>query len=382
MNASATPITGIESDAMLAGVEPAMRIRGVNHFFGTGDTRKQVLTDNAVTLMPGEMVIMTGPSGSGKSTLLTLVGGLRRVQEGSVRVLGRELNGLNDSELTYVRRSIGFIFQAHNLFDSLTALQNVRTSMELHDDPPGERDYKATAALARLGMGDRIHYKPQALSGGQRQRVAIARALVNRPKLVLADEPTAALDQASGREVVEVLKQLARDNGSTILLVTHDSRIIDVADRIVNMVDGRIVSEIFVEETVRMVEFLKRIPLFEPNLPDILTAMTQKMGAERYPSGTVVVREGDEGDKFYVIRRGAVEVRREEHGTAKTIATLGSGDFFGEMALMSGNKRNATVVVSAPETVLYSLKKRDFLAALATAPSFEQQLRNVFFRRQ
>jgi putative ABC transport system ATP-binding protein len=378
----AVTITGIESEAKLSGAQPALRVQAVNHYFGAGETRKQVLTDNAVSLMAGEMVIMTGPSGSGKSTLLTLVGGLRKVQEGSVHVLGRELHGLDDRSLTLVRRSIGFIFQAHNLFDSLTALQNVRTSMELHDEAPAERDKKAIAALTRLGLGERIHYKPGQLSGGQRQRVAIARALVNRPKLVLADEPTAALDKASGREVVTILKELAREEGSTILLVTHDSRIIDVADRIVNMVDGRIVSEIFVEETVRMVEFLKRSKLFEASAPDTLTTITQKMVAERLPVGTVVVRQGDEGDKFYVIRRGGVEVRREEKGTATTVATLGSGEFFGEVALMSGERRNATVVVTEPDTVLYSLKKQDFLAALAAAPSLDQQLRSVFFRRQ
>lgn len=364
------------------GAEPSLRISGLNHYFGEGETRKQVLQDNSVTLMPGEMVIMTGPSGSGKSTLLTLIGGLRRVQEGSVRVLGRELIGLSDRELTYIRRSIGFIFQAHNLFDSLTALQNVRTSMELHDDTPADRDQRAIATLTRLGLGERIHYKPAHLSGGQRQRVAVARALVNRPKLVLADEPTAALDKTSGREVVTVLKELARDEGSTVLLVTHDSRVIDVADRIVNMVDGRIVSEFFVEETVRMVEFLKRSKLFEAGAPDLLATVTQKMAAERYLPGSIVVKQGDEGDKFYVIRHGALEVRREQEGTTTTLATLGEGDFFGEMALITGEPRNATVVVTAPETVLYSLKKQDFLAAMASAPSLDQQLRSVFFRRQ
>jgi putative ABC transport system ATP-binding protein len=147
------------------------------------------------------------------------------------------------------------------------------------------------------------------------------------------------------------------------------------------MVDGRIVSEIFVEETVRMVEFLKRSKLFEASPPDTLTTITQKMVAERFPPGTVVVKQGDEGDKFYVIRRGTVEVRRDEQGAPATIATLGSGDFFGELALMSGDKRNATVVVMAPDTVLYSLKKQDFLAALAATPSLDQQLRDVFFRR-
>jgi putative ABC transport system ATP-binding protein len=375
-------VTSVNIDAVMAGEAPALRVSGVNHYFGAGETRKQVLQDNAVTLMPGEMVIMTGPSGSGKSTLLTLVGGLRKLQEGSIHLLGQELKGLTEQQLTEVRRSIGFIFQAHNLFDSLTALQNVRTSMELHDHPPGERDKKAIATLTRLGLGERIHYKPQQLSGGQRQRVAIARALVNRPKLVLADEPTAALDKASGREVVTILKELAKEERSTILLVTHDSRIIDVADRIVNMVDGRIVSEIFVEEAVRMVEFLKKCPVFESIPPDTLTTITQKMAGERFPPGTVVVRQGDEGDKFYVVRKGTVEVRREENGVSTVRATLKSGDFFGEVALLSGERRNATVVVVETDAVLYSLKKQDFLAALAATPSLDEQLRNVFFRRR
>ena len=134
MDYSETTIVISNFDALAKGIEPAIQVRGVNHFFGTGETRKQVLQDNNVTLMPGEMVIMTGPSGSGKSTLLTLIGGLRRVQEGSLIAAGRELRGLSNTELTQVRRGIGFIFQAHNLFDSLTALQNVRTSLELHPE--------------------------------------------------------------------------------------------------------------------------------------------------------------------------------------------------------------------------------------------------------
>src|SRR5438034_9796181 len=216
------------------GVEPAVRVAGLNHHYGQGDTRSQVLFDNHLEIAPGEIVILTGPSGSGKTTLLTLVSGLRTVQTGSVQVLGRELRGLRPAELIQSRRGIGFIFQAHNLFDSLTACQNVKMALEL----PGARraglrerpgNARATELLTALGLGHRIYYKPAQLSGGQRQRVAIARALANRPKLVMADEPTAALDEKSGRDVVNLLQQLAREEGTTSLIVTHDNRILDVA---------------------------------------------------------------------------------------------------------------------------------------------------------
>src|SRR5712691_1568611 len=155
--------------------EPGVAIRGLNHWFGSGESKKQCLVDNSLTLMPGELVVMTGPSGSGKTTLLTLVGALRTVQDGSLRVLGRELKGLGKLELTEMRHNIGFIFQAHNLFDSLSAFENVSLSLELWDHPPEERTRRATEILTRVGLGHRIQYKPQSLSGGQRQRVAIAR---------------------------------------------------------------------------------------------------------------------------------------------------------------------------------------------------------------
>jgi putative ABC transport system ATP-binding protein len=379
MTSPIQPVTAVDPERLEAGVTPAVRVRSVSHYFGEGETRKQVLQDNSVTLMPGEMAIMTGPSGSGKSTLLTLIGGLRRVQEGSIEVLGQELHGRTESELTRVRRSIGFIFQAHNLFDSLTALQNVRTALE-HDGPPADGDRRAMQMLERLGLGGRLHYKPQNLSGGQRQRVAIARALVHRPPVVLADEPTAALDKVSGREVINVLRELATSEGTTILLVTHDSRILDVADRVINMIDGRIASEIFVEETVRVIEFLRRCPMFENSPAATLTEIAQKMVPQRYSSGSIIVREGEPGDTFYVIRKGKVEVRRERSGAPTPIATLSSGDFFGEVALLGEGTRNATVVAMT-DTILYGLRKDDFMAALAASPSLNEQLREVFFRR-
>jgi putative ABC transport system ATP-binding protein len=220
----------------------AVQIRNLNYFYGQGDLKKQVLFDISLALQKGQIVIMTGPSGSGKTTLLTLIGALRTVQDGSLKVLGQEIVGLGKGELVRVRRNIGFIFQAHNLFDSLTAMQNVEMAVELTDNWREKRRL-ATEILTRLGLGERLNYKPRSLSGGQKQRVAIARALVNRPTLILADEPTAALDKVSGREVVTLLQQLAKEQGCTILMVTHDNRILDVADRIINLVDGRIESD-------------------------------------------------------------------------------------------------------------------------------------------
>ncbi len=221
---------------------PTVQIRNLNYFFGQGELQKQVLYNINLDLLPGQIVIMTGPSGSGKTTLLTLIGALRTVQDGSLRVLGRELVGMGRGQLVEVRRNIGFIFQAHNLFDSLTASQNVEMAVELMPNWRTKRE-QSVAMLTQLGLGERVDYKPRALSGGQKQRVAIARALVNQPTLILADEPTAALDKKSGREVVELMQRLAKEQNCTILMVTHDNRILDIADRIVSLVDGRLESD-------------------------------------------------------------------------------------------------------------------------------------------
>ena len=219
----------------------AISISNLNHYFGQGQLRKQVLFDINLEINSGEIVIMTGPSGSGKTTLLTLVGGLRSAQSGSLKVLGQELCGATSKQLTKARRHHGYIFQAHNLHGSLTALQNVRMGLELHPEiSVAEMQLRATQMLEEVGLEERINYYPDDLSGGQKQRVAIARALVSHPQLVLADEPTAALDSKSGRDVVTLMQTLAREQGCTILLVTHDNRILDIADRIVDMEDGRL----------------------------------------------------------------------------------------------------------------------------------------------
>ena len=220
----------------------AVQIRRLNYYFGRGELRKQVLYDIDLDLPPGQIVIMTGPSGSGKTTLLTLMGALRSVQDGSLQVLGQEISGLGKRKLVEIRRNIGFIFQAHNLFASLTASQNVEMAVELQGQFSSKRQ-QAVHMLEQVGLGDRVDYKPASLSGGQKQRVAIARALVNQPKLILADEPTAALDKKSGRDVVTLMQQLVREQGCTILMVTHDNRILDVADRIINLVDGALESD-------------------------------------------------------------------------------------------------------------------------------------------
>lgn len=220
---------------------PVIAMQNLNHYYGKGTLKKQVLFDINLEIFPGEIVIMTGPSGSGKTTLLTLIGCLRSVQAGSLKVLGNELCGAREKHLVQFRRQIGYIFQAHNLLGFLTARQNVQMSVELNDAlSQQEASMKATAMLEAVGLSSRLDYYPENLSGGQKQRVAIARALVNHPKLVLADEPTAALDKKSGRDVVELMQRLAKEQNSTILMVTHDNRILDIADRIIDMEDGQL----------------------------------------------------------------------------------------------------------------------------------------------
>ncbi|MBI4780315.1 MAG: DevA family ABC transporter ATP-binding protein [Oscillatoriophycideae cyanobacterium NC_groundwater_1537_Pr4_S-0.65um_50_18] len=224
----------------IAAKTPVIAVRHLNHYFGQAQLRKQVLFDINLDIYPGEIVLMTGPSGSGKTTLLTLTCGLRSPQEGSLQLLGQELQGASPEQLIQVRRKIGYIFQAHNLLKSLTAVQNVQMALQLHDLPALETRNRAADLLQAVGLAERMHYYPDDLSGGQKQRVAIARALVSHPRVVLADEPTAALDSQSGRDVVNLMQKLAREQSCTILMVTHDNRILDIADRIVYLEDGKL----------------------------------------------------------------------------------------------------------------------------------------------
>ncbi|WP_310417742.1 DevA family ABC transporter ATP-binding protein [Chamaesiphon sp. OTE_8_metabat_110] len=222
---------------------PVIKVEHLNHFFGAGELKKQVLFDVNLAINAGEIIILTGPSGSGKTTLLSLMGGLRSPQSGSLRMLKTELVGAAKAVAVQARRSCGYIFQAHNLHTSLTARENVMMGLEVHGtySRSARRDL-AVDMLKVVGLGDRTQYYPEALSGGQKQRVAIARALVSRPQILLADEPTAALDKKSGRDVVELMQKLAKEQGCTILMVTHDNRILDVADRIIYMEDGHLIN--------------------------------------------------------------------------------------------------------------------------------------------
>ncbi len=230
------------SAAALSARSPLV-VTGLNHFFGHGEARFQVLHDIDLTIARGELTILMGPSGSGKTTLLTLMGCLRNIQEGSVNLLSHELRGTNVQTQTVLRRQLGFIFQAHNLHESLTALQNVRIGLEVHGTGDAHIYNRASAHLLNmLGLRDRTDYLPENLSGGQKQRVAIARAFVSNPAVIFADEPTAALDKQSGMLVVGLLKRLGSARGTTTVMVTHDERILEMADRIITLVDGRIVS--------------------------------------------------------------------------------------------------------------------------------------------
>jgi putative ABC transport system ATP-binding protein len=220
-----------------------IEVLGLSYSYGAGDLARPVLRDIDLTLAPGEIVLLTGPSGSGKTTLLTLIGALRAMQTGHCLVLGQQLADANEAARVALRRRIGFIFQSHNLLGFLTARQNVAMALELCPGlTEGERLARAAKILRSVGLGDRGDDRPARLSGGQRQRVAVARALAGDPGLILADEPTAALDRQSGADVVHLLRDLAKRRGVPILMVTHDPRILDVADRIVGMEDGRIVT--------------------------------------------------------------------------------------------------------------------------------------------
>ena len=213
--------------------------RKLSHLYGVGDAQTLILHDIDLAILSGQLIALTGPSGSGKTTLLTLLGALRSNQSGTLRVLGHDLDRLPESELLEVRRGIGFIFQMHNLLESLTSIDNVMMAAQLRWDRGEARD-RARHILERVGLGERLHYKPSALSGGQRQRVAIARALVTDPGLILADEPTAALDLKASHDIMDLLREQIEINNSSCLIVTHDARVTEQADRVISLVDGRI----------------------------------------------------------------------------------------------------------------------------------------------
>ena len=216
-------------------------IKNLSHFYGINENKKKVLNNVNFVIERGELVLLKGPSGCGKPTLLTLIGALRTCQSGDLTVLNNQLNGASRKTRQKLRRNIGMIFQGHNLLRCLTAEQNVQMGAELLGDLTYlQRREIARKWLSAVGLEDHHKKLPSGLSGGQKQRVAIARALSANPKLLLADEPTSALDSVTGREIVSLLRKLAKEQNCSVLMVTHDPRISDLADRILNMEDGKI----------------------------------------------------------------------------------------------------------------------------------------------
>lgn len=299
-------------------------LENVSYRFGKGALEKQVLFDISTTIDGGEIVILTGPSGSGKTTLLTLIGALRSAQTGSVRVLGQELKKAREKALIRVRRQIGYIFQSHNLLDSLTVHQNVQMALQLAGVRGREASDRVTTVLDRVGLAEHEHKHPSELSGGQKQRAGIARALVNRPEVVLADEPTASLDKQAGRDVVELIQDLAREDGSAVILVTHDNRILDVADRILHIEDGRMksLSEAVSEGTSRMLNLLEK---HDPDSANYLAAFSFALARIAYADN--VVKDSE--------RR---EMRRILHETARLEPA--EAEFIMELSMMQRRARS------------------------------------------
>ena len=354
--------------------QPVVAIKQLNHYYGQGELRRQMLFEIDLDIHRGEFAIMTGPSGSGKSTLLSLIGCLRSVQEGSLQVLGQELNGATNSARTEVRRRFGYIFQASNLLKFLTAEQNIHMSLELQPEMPRQemRD-RTLRILEAVGLADRGHHYPDQLSGGQKQRIAIACALVTQPQLVLADEPTAALDSHSGRKTVELMHRLAKEQGSAVLMVTHDRRILDVADRIIQVEDGRL-----------GLAYRQELSLALPGLQEEqIDAIAIKPAVVTYEPGSFVFKQGDLAEKFYVITQGKVEVIREVGGEAKVLTRLGRGDYFGEIGLLQAGTRTASIrVTDEAEAKLMVIERESFQALMgeseltntAIAQRFQQRV--------
>lgn len=207
--------------------------------FQTGNQTYHVLKQISLAVYHGDVHLLMGPSGSGKTTLLSILGGILTPTSGTVNILGKDITTLSRQKLSQFRRQhIGFIFQGFNLFPALTAAENVQVAMKLKGIKPHRWDRIASTLLGHVGLGDKVNQYPHDLSGGQKQRVAIARALVGSPPIIMADEPTAALDSHSGHAVISLLRNLAKEGSSTVLMVTHDPRIKDVADRIAYLEDG------------------------------------------------------------------------------------------------------------------------------------------------
>ena len=223
---------------------PTLEVNHVTKRYGEGPTEVVAVRDVSLEVAPGEVILIMGPSGSGKTTLLLMLGALLRPSAGEIRLDGQVLTALSEGRLPDVRlRRFGFVFQDFNLLSALSALENVAIVAQLAGVPNGAARKKAAAILTDLGLGERLHFLPEKLSGGEKQRVAIARALVNDPTFILADEPTANLDSKIGHEIMRLLRRVAKEQGRSIVIVSHDQRIKDIADRVLWLDDGRFAHE-------------------------------------------------------------------------------------------------------------------------------------------
>jgi putative ABC transport system ATP-binding protein len=225
-------------------MEPVIQARGLTKTYAQGEAAVRALDDVTLDLHAGELALLVGPSGSGKTTLLSILGCILRPTGGTLHVLGDDVTRLAERDLPAIRRErIGFIFQAFNLFPTLTALQNVALALDLKDVSGRVARDMAAMLLDQVGLSAKLGAYPADLSGGQKQRIAIARALAGDPPIILADEPTAALDSQSGRTVMDILQRLARERGRAVAIVTHDNRMLGYGDRLVKMEDGRITTD-------------------------------------------------------------------------------------------------------------------------------------------
>ncbi|KQL44053.1 macrolide ABC transporter ATP-binding protein [Brevibacillus choshinensis] len=221
-----------------------LTVTQVNHSYGTGKIKVPVLFDINLHINQGEFVALCGSSGSGKSTLLNLLAGLTKPDEGSVMVSGEEISRYSENELCLFRRkSMGFIFQSYNLLPNLTALENVELPLIFAGESVRKRRARATEILERVGLTGRLDHKPNELSGGQQQRVSIARALVNQPGIILADEPTGNLDSKTEQEILNLMRQMNKENGTTFIIVTHEQEVAEQSDRVIYLQDGRVVQK-------------------------------------------------------------------------------------------------------------------------------------------
>jgi len=307
--------------------EIPVEIRGLCHNYQTGRLITEALCGIDLVIRSRTSVFLTGCSGSGKTTLISLIGCLRSVQHGSLKLFGQEMNGAGQAQLYRMRRLIGFVFQHFNLLDFMTISQNVQQSLRFQPGCSGRKArLMSEEILERVGLGDRIDSYPFEISGGQKQRVAIARALVHGPKLVLADEPTAALDSVTGREIIEMFQKLAKEQNSAVLVVTHNTRILDNADEIFELDDGRLGT------AAREHLSLALPPLTDCELDEIVKYTFLRI----YRPGQTIICQGGPAEFFYILLKGEVEIMCSRQGSNEKItANLNRrGDFFGETGLM------------------------------------------------